>query len=151
MEMKDQIVAQIKEAISLGKALDGKLVEINSTFEDIKSLKKENPSLTYEDAKEKVLQFVEINQMAALYVQDINHISSVLCTLYPLVKIAEIDLGLSEEDNMLFEGIGGSSKYLFTLDSGKLTEVNPEIIEQFKEQTKKGLNEESLKQMFSKL
>lgn len=151
MEMKDQIVAQIKEALELGKALDTKLVEINNSFDSIKKLKSENPGITFEEAKDKVMEYVEINQMAALYIQDINHISSVLCTLYPLVKIGEIDLGLSEEDNMLFEGIGETSKYLFKLESGNISTVNEGIIEQFKEQVKKGLNDEALKQMFSKL
>lgn len=149
--MKDQIVAQIKEALELGKALDTKLVEINNSFDSIKKLKSENPGITFEEAKDKVMEYVEINQMAALYIQDINHISSVLCTLYPLVKIGEIDLGLSEEDNMLFEGIGETSKYLFKLESGNISTVNEGIIEQFKEQVKKGLNDEALKQMFSKL
>lgn len=151
MEMKDQIVTQIKEALELGKALDTKLVEINNSFDSIKKLKSENPGITFEEAKDKVMEYVEINQMAALYIQDINHISSVLCTLYPLVKIGEIDLGLSEEDNMLFEGIGETSKYLFKLESGNISTVNEGIIEQFKEQVKKGLNDEALKQMFSKL
>lgn len=149
--MKDQIVAQIKEALELGKALDTKLVEINNSFDSIKKLKSENPGITFEEAKDRVMEYVEINQMAALYIQDINHISSVLCTLYPLVKIGEIDLGLSEEDNMLFEGIGETSKYLFKLESGNISTVNEGIIEQFKEQVKKGLNDEALKQMFSKL
>lgn len=151
MEMKDQIVAQIKEALELGKALDAKLVEINNSFDAIKKVKSDNPGITFEEAKDKVMEYVEINQMAALYIQDINHISSVLCTLYPLVKIGEIDLGLSEEDNMLFEGIGETSKYLFKLESGNISTVNEGIIEQFKEQVKKGLNDEALKQMFSKL
>lgn len=151
MEMKDQIVTQIREALSLGKALDAKLVEINNSFEKIKSLKTENPGITFEDARDKVMEYVEINQMAALYIQDINHISSILCTLYPLVKIGEIDLGLSEEDNMLFEGIGETSKYFFALDSTGIVAKNEEIITQFKEQTQKGLSEDALKQMFSKL
>lgn len=151
MEMKDQIVAQIREALNLGKALDAKLVEINNSFEKIKSLKTENPGITFEEARDKVMEYVEINQMAALYIQDINHISSILCTLYPLVKIGEIDLGLNEEDNMLFEGIGETSKYIFALDSTGIVSTNEEIITQFKEQTKKGISEDALKQMFSKL
>ena len=151
MEMKDQIVAQVREALELGKALDARLVEINNSFDKIKALKSENPGITFEESRDKVMEYVEINQMAALYIQDINHISSVLCTLYPLIKIGEIDLGLNEEDNMLFEGIGGTSKYLFKFESGNITTVNEEIIEQFKEQIKKGLNDEALKQMFSKL
>lgn len=149
--MKDQIVAQIREALNLGKALDAKLVEINNSFEKIKSLKTENPGITFEEARDKVMEYVEINQMAALYIQDINHISSILCTLYPLVKIGEIDLGLNEEDNMLFEGIGETSKYIFALDSTGIVSTNEEIITQFKEQTKKGISEDALKQMFSKL
>lgn len=151
MEIKDQIVTQVREALQLGKALDEKLVKINNSFEDIKGLKVNNPDITFEEAKDKVMEYVEINQMAALYIQDISHISSVLCTLYPLVKIAEIDLGLNGEDDMLFEGIGSSSKYLFKFESGDVVSVNSEIVDQFKEQTQKGLNEEVLKQIFSKL
>ena len=151
MEIKDQIVAQVREAIELGKALDAKLVKINESFEDIKAIKENNPEITFEEAKDRVMEYVQINQMAALYIQDINHISSILTTLYPLVKIGEIDLGLSAEDSMLFEGIGSSSKYFFKLESGNVVEVNEEIISQFKEQTQKGLNEESLRQIFSKL
>ena len=151
MEVKDQIVAQVREAIELGKALDAKLVKINNSFEEIKALKVNNPEITFEEAKDKVMEYVEINQMAALYIQDINHISSILSTLYPLVKVGEIELGLNEEDNMLFEGIGGNSKYFFKYESGNIVEVNEEIISQFKEKTQKGLNEEALKQIFSKL
>lgn len=151
MEMKDQIVTQVKEAINLGKALDAKLVEINKSLEKIKSLKSEKPGITFEEAREEIMEYVEVNQMAALYVQDINHISSILCTLYPLVKIGEIDLGLNEEDNMLFEGIGETSKYIFALDSTGVVSTNEEVISQFKEQVKKSLNDEALKQMFNKL
>lgn len=151
MEIKDQIVAQVREAIELGKALDAKLVKINESFEDIKSIKVNNPEITFEEAKDRVMEYVHINQMAALYIQDINHISSILTTLYPLVKIGEIDLNLSSEDSMLFEGIGSSSKYFFKSESGNVVEVNEEIILQFKEQTQKALNEESLRQIFSKL
>jgi hypothetical protein len=151
MEIKDQIVAQIREAIELGKALDAKLVKINESFEDIKSIKVNNPETTFEEAKDRVMEYVHINQMAALYIQDINHISSILTTLYPLVKIGEIDLNLSAEDSMLFEGIGSSSKYFFKSESGNVVEVNEEIILQFKEQTQKALNEDSLRQIFSKL
>jgi hypothetical protein len=151
MEIKDQIVAQVREAIELGKALDAKLVKINESFEDIKSIKVNNPETTFEEAKDRVMEYVHINQMAALYIQDINHISSILTTLYPLVKIGEIDLNLSAEDSMLFEGIGSSSKYFFKSESGNVVEVNEEIILQFKEQTQKALNEDSLRQIFSKL
>jgi len=151
MEMKNQIIAQVVEAIQLGKALDAKLVKINETYEEIKSLKTDNPGMTFEEGRGKLMEYIEINQMAALYIQDINHISSVLTTLYPLVKIEEIDLELSQEDTMLFEGIGGSSKYLFKYESGDVAIVNEEIISQFKEQTEKGLSEEALMQIFSKL
>ena len=151
MEIKDQIIAQVREAIELGKALDAKLVKINSSFDEIKAVKVNNPEVTFEEAKDKVMQYVEENQMAALYIQDISHISSILTTLYPLVKIGEIDLELNDEDNMLFEGIGSASKYFFKYESGNIVEVNEEIITQFKEQTQKGLNEEALKQIFSKL
>jgi hypothetical protein len=151
MEMKDQIIAQVREAIELGKAIDKKLVEINQSFESLKEFKASNPGLTFEDAKSKIEEYVVMNQYAALYIQDINHIGSLLSVLYPLVKIGEIDLGLNEEDSMLFEGLGNSSKYFFTLESGEVKEANEEIIATFKEQTSKTINEDTLKQIFSKL
>jgi len=151
MEMKDQIIAQIKEAIQLGKAIDKKLVEINESYDKIKEFKNSNPGIAFEEAKDKIEDYIKINQYAALYIQDINHIGSLLNTLYPLVKIGEIDLGLNEEDSMLFEGLGSSSKYFFTLESGEVKEANQEIIASFKEQTSKSINEDSLKQIFNKL
>lgn len=151
MEIKDQIVAQVREAIQLGKAIDKKLVEVNMSFESIKEYKASNPGITFEEAKDKINEYVRLNQYAALYIQDINHIGSLLSVLYPLVKIGEIELDLSEEDNMLFEGLGSSSKYFFKLESGEIREVSPEIVESFKEETGKSINDDSLRQIFNKI
>lgn len=151
MEIKDQIITQVREAIQLGKAVDKKLVEVNQSFEKLKEFKTSNPEATFEDAKEKILEYVTMNQYAALYIQDINHIGSLLSVLYPLIKIGEIDLELNEEDNMLFEGLGREPKYFFRLESGEVKEANEEIIKLFKDETNKSINDDALKQIFSKI
>jgi flagellar basal body-associated protein FliL len=84
--------------------------------------------------------------------RDMENVISKLSLLYTLCKLADVDLGLSAENEELINNAAESSRFFFTQKNGELVEAQPEIIASFLEKTAESvLTEEGLQQLFDSI
>lgn len=152
VDLKKHIVTEVKEYLEVAKVLDQILVEGGKAHEKLIELKRNNPSLTYLEVKDSLIELFTAHQQGTLIIKDIESLMNRLVVLYSLVQIADIELELDTESQFLFDTIGQTTKMFFTAKEGKLVPLQKDIIESFNARTaEKHLSEDSLKEMFESI
>ena len=151
-KLVETVKLQTKEYVNTANVLDKKLQEGVKMNNNLKKMKADNPSITFEEMREPILELMKHHQTGVLMLKDIEGIMHRLTIISELSTLMEIDLGLSIEEREILEEVSKSAKLFFGAKGTEIVQLNPEIISAFVEQTaERQLTDEVLKNIFNGL
>lgn len=121
----DFIVSKTLEEFRAAKVFDAKISEMSKEMDILKNeviqIKSENPDTKYTDVRDTLVNFHRIYYEQQVYGRDLERACESIATLYPIAKLYDLPLGLSDEEMKIIERISvDHSRRTHIVDSGKI-------------------------------
>jgi hypothetical protein len=150
--INETLKIQVKDYLDTANLLDRKLNEDRQYYEQLKTKKKEDPSITFEDMQEELESLTRRHQRGVLMMKDLESLMNRLTVLNNLAVIGDVDLGLSDDDKAILDNVSKVTNLFFSSNKGEVVDLQKDIIEKFISETAtKYITEDNLREQFNNL
>jgi len=150
--INETLKIQVKDYLDTANLLDRKLNEDRQYYEQLKTKKKEDPSITFEDMQEELESLTRRHQRGVLMMKDLESLMNRLTVLNNLAVIGDVDLELSDDDKAILDNVSKVTNLFFSSNKGEVVDLQKDIIEKFISETAtKYITEDNLREQFNNL